>query len=331
MKRAGNLMDKISDVDNLLSAYYKASRGKGLRREVMEYGSNLSANTQELRARLLANDVRIGNYRYFKIYDPKERLICAAAFEERVLHHAIMNVCHPYFERTLIYDTYATRPGKGIYAALGKARCAMGKYLWVAKLDFRKYFDSISHTVLKEKLRRLFKDKQLLALLERIIDSYQVSSGYGLPIGNLTSQYFANYYLSSIDHYAKEVLLIPVYLRYMDDILLFDTDKHKIKENVARIGDFSIQSCGSGVALKQSVIARTALGIAFLGYKLYPHKILLEKRSRRRLREKAIRYQMMLDEGIWDEQDYYEHITPLLSFAMYAYTKRTRMSIFYDE
>lgn len=149
MRRAGNLIEKIADIDNLFDAYYKARRGKQHKYSVQQYARHIEENLTSLRRQILSGDVKVGAYHRFKIYDPKERVICAAPFSDRVLHHAIMNVCKPVFERHLIYDTYATRDGKGIYQAIAKACQGMLKYNYVAKLDVRKYFDSISHRILK--------------------------------------------------------------------------------------------------------------------------------------------------------------------------------------
>ncbi|MDR2971002.1 MAG: RNA-directed DNA polymerase [Bacteroidales bacterium] len=324
MKRAGNLIEKIADCDNLYLAYYKASKGKQTKEEVLEYGRNLQVNILSLREQILSGNISVGNYHYFKIYDPKERLICAASFPERVLHHAIMNICHPYFEKTLIYDTYATRIDKGIYKALEKAKRAMNSYQYVAKLDFRKYFDSISHETLRQKLSTKFKDEQLLAIFDKIIDSYEDSPQKGIPIGNLSSQYFANFYLSEFDHFIKEKLKIKIYVRYMDDMLLFSNKYEELKQQLILLHE---QAEIIKLTLKPVVLNKTRQGISFLGYKLFPHKILLNHRSKLRFKTKFNTYQKYLEENIWDEKKYQQHITPLLSFVQQAYTKRLRKEI----
>ena len=322
MKRKGNLMSEIVTVDNLMLAYNKAVRGKRGKKSVISFSENLYENILSIREKLISGQYEIGKYHYFKIYDPKERVICAASFEERVVHHAVMNVCHEYFDRHLIYDTYATRKGKGIYAAIDRARVGMKKCGYVAKLDVRKYFDSISHDVLKLKLERLFKDKELLTLLSRIIDSYSVNENRGIPIGNLTSQYFANYYLSFLDHYVKEELKIPVYVRYMDDILLFGEDKTTVKHYVAMVKEFVVNKLN--LQLKPEVLMSTDTGVSFLGYKLYKNKILLNRRSKIRFKKKFRCYTCLYETGEWADNDYMAHIQPLMAFAEKAYTKKMR-------
>ena len=322
MKRAGALMPKIVEVDNLLKAYYKAVRGKRCKKSVRTFSGSLYENILSLREQLVSGTFEVGRYHYFKVYDPKERVICAASFEERVVHHAIMNICHECFERYLIYDTYATRKDKGIYAAIDKARKGMKTAGYAVKLDVRKYFDSISHEILKQKLKRIFKDKELLNLLNRIIDSYTTSEDRGIPIGNLTSQYFANFYLSFLDHYAKEVLKVPVYVRYMDDILMFGSDKEEVKVFTHAVKEFV--ECELRLQLKPEVVVSTDYGVSFLGYTIFKNKILLNRRSKIRLKRKVKKYGDLYNSGVWGDNDYITHITPLLSFAEKAYTKSLR-------
>ena len=313
MRRVGNLMTQIADYDNLQLAFLKSCRGKQFKQEVIDFRSNYDSNISNIRRGLLSGNIRIGDYSYFKIYDPKERLICAASFRERVVHHAIMNVCHEYFDRTLIYDTYATRKGKGGYKALDKAVVMAAKYRYAVKLDFRKYFDSIDHAILKQKLCRLFKDKALLGLFDRIIDSYEVSGGKGLPIGNLTSQYFANYYLSSLDHDMKEMQSVPVYLRYMDDILMMDNDRSRLKQFVSYLRDNS----GSKLylCLKEPVYSACGAGVPFLGYVVKPYRLELSGRSKKRFRSKVVKSYKLFQEGVYSEEDLQSHLLPLLAFV----------------
>lgn len=321
MRRVGYLMESIADLENLYLAFYKASRGKKGKSGVVGFSKHLDENLQTLRRQLLSGETPIGHYRYFSIFDPKKRLICAASFPERVMHHAIMNVCHPYFERNLISDTYATRIGKGTYEALGKAMKALPRYRYVAKLDVKKYFDSISHEVLKAKLRRLFKDERLLSLFDAIIDSYSTTEGRGVPIGNLTSQYFANFYLSELDHLAKEVLQIPVYLRYMDDILLFGDDKELLKRQIDEMRKYVVKL---ELMFKPPIIAECEAGVTFLGYRVRRHLMTLDARSRNRLKKKLRQYSVTYERGEWSDAEYNAHLQPLMAFASKAYSKQLR-------
>jgi retron-type reverse transcriptase len=276
----------------------------------------------------LNQQVEVGNYHYFTIHDPKERTICAATFTERVLHHAIMNICHPVFEKFQIFDSYATRPGKGQYAALDRAKLFTQHNQWFCKLDIRKYFDSISHTKLNNMLKQQIKDQQLLVLLQQIVKSYCVKQGKGIPIGNLTSQYFANFYLGYADHFIKEVLKVRCYVRYMDDMVLWDNSKEQL-----------IRNCNSFVAyiqndlelsVKPPCIHQVDKGVPFLGYVLYKNIVGLNKNSKKRFIRKYKEYEHDLKESIWTQRDYSEHITPLFAFAQYANTKALRSKLIED-
>ena len=327
VKRVGNLISKIADLDNIMSAYCSARRGKRTKADVLAFSKDINNNLLRLHDELISGNISVGKYKYFEIRDPKKRLICAADFSERVLHHSIINICKPYFERHLIYDTYATREGKGIYSAIDKARMSMRKYPYVAKLDVRKYFDSVNHVILKKALERLFKDRQLLNLFNKIIDSYSVTPGCGIPIGNLTSQYFANYYLSILDHYIKEHLRVPVYVRYMDDMLLFGTSHDDVAQYVREVECFVNEKLS--LTIKQPQICNSKNGVVFLGYRIYANKILLNRRSKLRFIRRARQYRQNLDTGVWGEQTYFEHIIPLLAFVEKAYTRRFRQSMQY--
>jgi len=295
MKRDANLMEKIADPDNLRLAFWKAKKGKANNLQILLYQKNLDANLNELRENLLNGNVLVGNYNYFTIFDPKERIICAAAFGERVLHHALMNVCHANLERFQIFHSYASRIGKGTYAALEQARIHQKRYAWFLKLDVRKYFDNIDHSVLSEQLSRRFKDKLLLYIFRQIIDSYHTSSNKGLPIGNLTSQYFANHYLSVADHYAKENLQIPAYVRYMDDIVIWSDDKNDLLLSGKKFQRYV--SDHLKLELKPFCLNSCRKGLSFLGCRLYPDRVELSNQSKKRFVEKIKRYDAYLNNG----------------------------------
>lgn len=317
-------MQRIASLDNLYSAYYKARRGKQRKKEVIAFAERFDENIEELRQSLITGSTAVGEYRYFTIHDPKERLICAAPFRERILQHAIMNICQPLFDRSLIDSTYATRKGKGVYAALDKAVEALSHYEYTVKMDVRKYYDSIDHQILKNRLRRIFKDNELLTLLDKIIDSYCSNEGKGLPIGNLTSQYFANSYLSVLDHKAKEEWKAPIYIRYMDDILIAGNDKYTLNYCVKEMEKLANEQLQ--LSFKPPIHRKSKDGQTFLGYRVMPYHYKLSGRSKRRFRSKSMTYNRMLDEGVWNQEQYKEHILPLVSFTLHAVSRDFRSS-----
>ncbi|MFV1967507.1 MAG: hypothetical protein ACC628_18930, partial [Pirellulaceae bacterium] len=187
MKRTGNLIERIADANNLRLAFWKATKGKRGKREVLLFRSALDCNLHRLREEFLSGSVAWGPYHEFRVRDPKERNIFAPPIRDQVAQHAIMNICEDQFERFQIHDSYASRKGKGLDAAISRAKHFVRKGDWYLKLDVCKYFDSVDHEILKGLLRRRFKDAVVLRLLDSIIDSCATKPGRGLPLGNLTS------------------------------------------------------------------------------------------------------------------------------------------------
>ncbi len=326
MKRVGNLIEKIADMENLYLAFYKARKGKDAKTDVLAYRQDFDSHLRKLQAEILSGDVQVGDYHFFTIYEPKERQICAASFPERVLHHALMNVCHPIFERLQIFDSYATRKDKGTHAALNRAEQFHYKNRWFLKLDIRRYFDSIDHELLFELIRRKIKDRSVLQIFKKIIASYETEVGKGLPIGNLTSQYFANYYLSFVDRYIQEELKISAYVRYMDDMILWSNDKAKLKEAQNLVTTFLSEKLA--LTLKVSLLNKNVHGLTFLGFRLFREKTWLAKQSKKRFVHKAKKYEHYLKTDLWTEEEYVDHIMPLIANVRYADTLELRRKVF---
>lgn len=329
MKRTGNLINKIADIENLQLAFYKSRKGKEAKPEVIEYRNNLNINLQGLQTQILTGNIQVGNYHFFTIYDPKERQICAASFPERVLHHALMNICHEVFEQQQIFDSYATRKNKGTYAALHRAEHFQKTNKWFLKLDIRKYFDSIDHDILFYLLRRKFKDRELLQVFKQIITSYHTKTGKGLPIGNLTSQYFANYYLSFADRYIQQELKISAYVRYMDDMILWNNNKEKLLQAGNKITKYLSEKLS--LKLKIFALNSNLHGLSFIGYRIFKDKTKLNTISKKRFITKTKLYEQNLNNNIWTQAEYQKHILPLLAYTKYAETKGLRTKIFYEK
>ncbi|MDR4488197.1 MAG: reverse transcriptase/maturase family protein, partial [Nitrospirales bacterium] len=234
MKRINGIWSQLVSFQHLLEAFRKARLGKRGRLGVGEFELNLEKNLFALQRELQEERYQPGAYRLFTIYERKPRVIAAAPFRDRVVHHAVLSLIEPLCDRTFISDSYACRRGKGVHAAVDRYQAWCRTYRYVLKMDIRHYFPSIDHDLLKEKLRRRIKDARVLALLDRIIDGSphtDSACGYfpgddlftpltrcvGIPIGNLTSQFFANLYLDDLDHFIKQALQIRPYLRYVDD------------------------------------------------------------------------------------------------------------------
>lgn len=306
-------MPRIASIDNLQEAYLRAVRGKTQKPAVLAFRNNLNANIRQLHYDLLDGSYRLGNYHFFTIFDPKRRTICAASFRDRVAFHAMMRVCHPVFDDFQIFDSYASRIDKGTYKALKRAENFARRYQWFAKLDVCKFFDSIHHEVLIAQLCRLFKDRELLVSFRNIIESYETQPLRGLPIGNLTSQYFANHYLSVADHYTKEQLQVPAMVRYMDDVLLFDHDKEQLANHVRQYTCFVEGSLR--LSLHPPVLNMTVRGVPFLGYVVYPNGLRLNGRSKHRFRKKMTDLKKMLSVAEISQKEYADRATCLFAFV----------------
>lgn len=238
MKRAGALWEPVTGFGNLLCAYHKARLGKRGRADVAAFALELEPALFALQRELRAGAWQPGPYRQISIYERKPRLVSVAPFRDRVVHHALMNHLAPVLDARFLYDSYACRPGKGVHAAVARYQRWAGRYADVMQLDLRGYFASIEHAALMRQLGLCVKERPLLDVLERLIDSFHTAGcpGRGLPIGNLTSQWFANLYLDALDHWIKQGLKVPAYLRYVDDLVLLADDKAFLQQARRAIG-----------------------------------------------------------------------------------------------
>lgn len=314
MKRVGHLFESILDRNNLLTATWKAARGKRRRPEVADYLAHLDRRLAELAAGLRDGTYPVGRFRQFVLRDPKERIITAPCFAERVLHHAVMNVCEPHFERWLIADTFACRAGKGRSAALDRAGAFARSHGWFLSMDVRAYFDSVSHEVLNEALARRFKDARLLALFGRVIAAYRGAAGRGLPIGSLCSQHLANFYLDRFDRFVKETLRRRGYVRYMDDVVVWGDDHRDLAEVRSRCEAFLAEALRL-TPKPTPFVNRTAHGMDFLGARQYPTHRTLNRRSRLRFRRKLRRLAGAEAAGSLSEPGLQQRGTALVAFA----------------
>lgn len=281
MKTFNNLYEKIYDFDNLFAAYKMARKNKRFKDEVMQFTLQLEDNLIEIHNELVYESYQPGRYREFLVREPKERLVLALPFKDRVVHQAICRVIEPIFDRTFIYDTYACRKNKGVLAGVKRLWYFLNKMqtnnnnVYCLKMDVKKYFYSIDHDILKRLVRRKIRCKRTLSLLDIIIDS---TDNPGIPVGNLTSQLFANIYLSRLDHYIKEDLRAKYYVRYMDDMVILCGDKKKLWEILGAIKEFLWRELRLELNSKTQVF-NVNRGIDFLGYRQFSNIRILRKRT----------------------------------------------------
>lgn len=302
MKRHKVELTEIAAWDNLQLAAFKAAKGKRFRSSVTAFFMDLDNSIALLQRDILEHKVPYGNYRPFLIFDPKRRTIHAASFPDRVLHHAIMNCVEPFFEASLVDTTFACRPGKGVHRAVSQVQKNLQHHPWYAQVDIEHYFLSIDHEHLFHLLSRRFKGEDFLRLLERIIDSYQAAPGKGLPIGSLTSQHFANYYLNDADRFLLRHPAVERHIRYMDDIVWWCKDKKDTKIVLHEFDDYLRATCH--LKLKPQVrINRSNQGITYCGFRILPGTIRLTIRKQRRYRYLRQYYETAWQYGHIDDRE----------------------------
>lgn len=330
--------------ENMYLAWLKASKGKRRKAEVALFEHRLEENLFSLQADLLARRWKPGGYRSFFIHDPKRRLISAAPFPDRVVHHALCNIIEPVFERSFIQDSYANRIGKGNHCALDAVQKYASRFPYVLSLDVRKFFPGIDHQILYQLLTKKITDVSILYLIRQILASgagiledetdqiypYDTSTTKtcprGLPIGNLTSQFWANVYLNPVDHFIKHSLQCKAYVRFVDDLLIFGSDKRTLwlwkKELIEYL--FTLRLHFHEGAHPRPVTE----GFGFLGFQIYPAKKRLKKRM-------GIKYQRHLKKllnhyyaGIIEMNDVLDSVLLWNNHLSYGNTVGLRKSIF---
>lgn len=285
MKRVGYITDKdgrritlleaMGDYGNVQKAYNKARKCKRHRKDVLIFTKDKEENLDKVREDIINLAYEPSKYHYFKVYEPKERQIMALPFYDRVVQHAINNVLEPIFDKRFISQSYACRKGKGMHAASDTLQRWLYDWdkrhkdqpLYAIKADIHHYFQSITHEILKAEIRKVIKDKKALVLIDRIIDhNGQMPDGIGIPVGNLTSQLFANIYLNKLDQYIKHTLGVNEFERYMDDFIILNPDKEKLRYWLAEIERFLRDELRLELNPKTTILAAKN-GIDFVGYK----------------------------------------------------------------
>ncbi len=285
-KRIGHIYDSITSWSNLYLAYKKACKHKKSKAETTEWMYNCEKYLFELQAELKEHRYHPQPYKYFVIREPKERIISVAAFRDRVVHHALVNIIEPYFEAVFINDSYATRKDKGLHLAVQAAQVYARHYGWYLKLDIQKFFASVNHEILLTLINRKIKDPEVMALCRIILCNQTISmrmeEDKGLPVGNLTSQFFANIYLNKLDHFVKQTLGFRAYVRYMDDFILFSNDPVDLKEALKKIEQFVRMQLQLRVKPQSVQINNVTHGIPFLGYRIFPQLLRIRRENLKR-------------------------------------------------
>ena len=361
MKRARGLFEEVCALETLHLAYLKARKGKLDRSEVAEFTFHLDQELVRLRDELSAETYVPGPYRQFVVVESKKRLISAAPFRDRVVHHAVCHVIEPIFERSFIYDSYACRVGKGQHKAVERFRKFLRSNRYVLKGDVRRYFPSIDHEILRSLLARKIGDKRLLGLMETIIahspclwsattpslHAMTESSHFtsddpmwfpgddlltplerrrGLPIGNQTSQFFANAMLDPLDHFVKEGIRERYYLRYCDDWVVCGNDKGHLHEVKAAIRTF-LEGLRLRLHTDKPQVFPADQGTDFLGYRVFPTHMRVRKANVHRFKRQLRRMQEAYERGEMTWEEVTASVRSWLAHAAHADSYRLRRAL----
>ena len=344
MKRRGGLWGALTSFENLHLAAAKAARGKRRRANVARFNHRLESSLFRLQTELMERSYRPGEYHSFRIRDPKPRLISAAPYRDRVVHHALCNVLEPVFERSFVHESYACRRGKGSHAALERFAMHARRYPYVLLCDVRRFFPSMDHQVLKALIARKLKDPDVQWLVDLIIDGSNdqdrvidwfpgddllapLEHRRGLPIGNQTSQFFSNVYLDPLDHFVKERLRVKGYCRYCDDFALFSDDKRMLAEHREACREFL-----AGLRLKlhprKAEIWRVIDGPRFLGFRNSATHRQLVRENVVRMSRRMAQLQARYASGDAQLDEVTHAIASWLGHAQHASTWRLRERLF---
>ena len=332
MKSYNRLYPKIFEFENLHKAYLLARRNKRYKRGVLEFGLNMEEFLIQIQNELIWKTYQTGDYHTFYVYEPKKREINALAFKDRVVQHALNSVIEPIFDRIFIYDSYACRKKKGIHGGVERTTQFLQKIsrtnenIYILKADIEKYFQSVDHKILYQLITRKIKCRDTLWLIREIIDS---GGNRGIPIGNLTSQLFANIYLNQLDHFIKEELGVRYYIRYMDDFIILDKNKMRLQNYRITINQFLVKKLHIRFNERTAVFP-SKQGIDFLGYRIWKTHRLLRTKSIIRFKRKLRFFQRKYRENKLDFDSINFSIQSWIGHAKHANTYNLRKNIFND-
>ncbi|PIN76586.1 hypothetical protein COV17_01915 [Candidatus Woesearchaeota archaeon CG10_big_fil_rev_8_21_14_0_10_36_11] len=281
-----DLWQELCSVQNLELAYKKARKHKTLRPCVLEFEEKLVENLDMLRTELLFHSYKPRPLKTFILRDPKTRKISKSDFRDRVIHHALCNIIEPFFERMFIYDSYANRKRKGTLKAIQRFEHFRKKLsqnntflVFILKSDIRHYFDEVDHAVLLKIIRKRINDPKVLWLIRRVLSNYSTSEGKGMPLGNLTSQFFANVYLNKLDQFVKHRIKTKNYVRYVDDFVILHNSEQQLTEWKKKIADFLREELLLDLHPEKTKIIQAIHGVDFLGLKIFPFHKIMKKRN----------------------------------------------------
>jgi len=339
MKKPRDLWQELCSYKNLELAWRKARKHKTKKQYVIDFEKSLAENLALLRTELLLHAYKPKPLKTFILRDPKTRVISKSDFRDRVVHHALCNIIEPIFDKAFIYDSYANRKGKGTLAAIkrfehfknkvsrnltkhGKAKGIKG---FVLKADVKHYFDTVDHEILIRIIRQKINDKRIIWLIKTILSNHKTKlPGKGMPLGNLTSQFFANVYLNELDQYVKHVLKAKHYIRYVDDFVILHCSAERLEHFKEQINCFLNEKLALQLHPDKSKIRPLYTGTDFLGLRIYSHHRLLKRRNLIKFRKKLELMRLEYQTKKIDYDTVYDFLEGWLAYSKYANTFRLR-------
>ena len=342
MKTYNNLYPKLCSYKNLRLAFKKAGRRKSFMPYVVKFEKDLINNLLQLKKELETLTYKPRPLNRFIVRDPKTRTIHSSNFRDRVVYHALCNILEPIFDKTFIYDSYASRKTKGTLKAVlrfdkfKRKLSKNGRLIenarnnnlikgYVLKADIKHYFEEVNHEILLNIIKRKIKDNRIIWLIHKILNNFNTKiNGKGMPLGNLTSQFFANVYLNELDYFVKHKLKVKYYIRYVDDFIILNSSKEQLFEWKLKINEFLQRNLKLELHQDKSKISSLGNGIAFLGYKIFYHHKLLKKFNRKNIQRKFNNFYNLFSGNKIDYNKIYESMQGFFTYMKNADTFKLR-------
>lgn len=329
-----SIFEHIVSVENLFVAWRVFKKGKNNKPDVINFLLNLENNIFQLREELLNGKWICGGYKKFVVKDPKLRTIHKATVRDRILYQAVYQILYPIFDKTFIFDSYSSRVGKGTHAGIKRLNICLRKLsrnytkpVYALKCDIKKFFDSIDHKILLDFLKEKVNCPETLELLKKIICSFNKIPDRGLPLGNVTSQIFANIYLNSFDWCMKNDLKIEYYIRYNDDFIILSTDKNYLNKLIRYITCFLCVELKLELHPDKVMIKKFHQGIDFLGAVSLPCRMVPRTKTKRRIIKKSQRLLRDLQNGKITKERFSQSIASYLGHLGHTKSRETRRTL----
>lgn len=306
-----NLFEKIISLENLFLAWKEFKKGKTSSQNVQEFTLYLEDNIFQLHEELKSHRYTHGVYTPFFVTDPKLRHIHKASVRDRLLHHAVFRILYPIFDRNFIYDSYSCRVGKGTHRAVDRLKRFVVKLsrnnsrsVYALKCDIRKFFDSIDQGILTQLIESKIQDEDARWLIGQILTSFSKKPSVGLPLGNVTSQLFANIYLNELDQFIKHNLKEKYYLRYCDDFIILGENENELSMLAEKINSFLLENLKLSLHNDKIIIRKYRQGIDFLGYVVLPYHRIIRTKTKKRVINKIIGRREEFDDNLISQESF---------------------------